>query len=166
MSKEARRSRASFRPHGASTSLALGVKWGVFAACLLASWVRANAQTIVTADPPFYGPYNATFLLDGDGLQKPLEKNDSVLRADSPWSLYLWARWTEVSNSETLIAGIGDPDDEYSRYVALDGGHAILWAGKDNNISGPASLPDGKWHFCGPRPSTARPFSFSLTALQ
>lgn len=122
-------------------------KWGVFAACLLASWVRANAQTIVTADPPFYGPYNATFLLDGDGLQKPLEKNDSVLRADSPWSLYLWARWTEVSNSETLIAGIGDPDDEYKRYVALDGGHAILWAGKDNNISGPASLPDGKWHF-------------------
>lgn len=119
----------------------------VFVACLIASWVSGNAQTIITTDPPLYGPYNATFLLDGDGLQKPLDKNDSVLRADSPWSLYLWARCTEVSNSETLIAGIGDPDDEYSRYVALDAGHAILWAGKDNNISGPASLSDGKWHF-------------------
>lgn len=119
----------------------------VAVACLLASWVSANPQTAITNDPPFYGPYNATFLLDGDGLQKPLEKNDSVLRADSPWSLYLWAKWTEVSNSPTLVAGIGDPDDEYSRYIALDRGHAILWTGKNNNISGPASLPEGKWHF-------------------
>ena len=60
--------------------------------------LRANAQTAVTNDPPFYGPFNATFLPDGDGLKKALAKTDSVLRADSPWSLYAWVKPEEAPN--------------------------------------------------------------------
>ena len=47
---------------------------------------RATAQMPVTNDPPFYGPFNVLLLQDGDGVKKPLVKEDSVLRADSPWA--------------------------------------------------------------------------------
>ena len=39
----------------------------------------ADSQSAVTSDPHFNGPYNALFLPDGDGLRKPLLKDDSVL---------------------------------------------------------------------------------------
>lgn len=109
--------------------------------------IPAVSQAPASNDPPYYGPYSAVFLPDGDGLQKPLEKNDPLLRADSPWSLYTWAEWKEPLNASVLLAGIGDPDDEYSRYLALDGGHAIFWMGKGNSISGPAQLSTDKAHF-------------------
>ena len=114
---------------------------------LLATAVSGYSQTPVTNDPPFYGPFNALFFADGEGLKKPLAKDDSVLRADSPWSLYGWVKPTEALKGPSLVAGIGDPEDEFSRYLALDGEHAILWMGKDNGISGAASIPSGKWHF-------------------
>jgi hypothetical protein len=114
---------------------------------LFASAVSGYSQTAVTNDPPLYGPFNATILPDGDGLKKPLEKGDSVLRADTPWSIYVWVKVAEPLNVPVLVAGLGDPEEEFSRYLALDGEHAILWMGKDNSISGPASLLPGKWHF-------------------
>jgi hypothetical protein len=115
--------------------------------CLLATAAGGHAQTLVTNDPPFYGPFNAEFFSDGDGLKKPLEKDDSVLRADSAWSLYGWVRTAEALKGPSLVAGIGAPAEEYSRYVALDGEHAILWMGKNNSLSGAASLVPEKWHF-------------------
>ena len=113
---------------------------------LLATAVRGHSQTAVTNDPPSYGPFNAVFLPDGDGLKKPLVKNDSVLRADSSWSLYAWVKPAEASQTLTLVAGFGDPTDEFSRYLALDGDHLTLWMGKDNSLSGPATVAFGKWH--------------------
>src|SRR3984957_2208678 len=115
--------------------------------CLLTSAVSSDSQTMVTNDLPFYGPFNAVFLPDGDGLKKPLRKDDSVLRADSPWSLYGWVKSAEPLKGPSLVAGIGDPAEEFSRYLAFDGEHAILWMGKDNSLSGAASLAAGKWHF-------------------
>ena len=114
---------------------------------LVATGIRGYSQTVVTNDPPFYGPFNAVFLPDGDGLKKPLGKNDSVLRADSPWSLYAWVKPSDATHTLTLVAGFGDPTDEFSRYLALDGDHVVLWMGKDNSLSGPATLALGKWHF-------------------
>ena len=120
---------------------------GMISFCLLASPFSGYAQTPVTNDPAFYGPFNALLLSDGDGIKKTLEKDDSVLRADSPWSLYVWVRPAEAFKGPSLIAGMGDPAEEFSRYLALDGEHAVLWMGKDNSLSGAASISPGKWHF-------------------
>jgi len=120
---------------------------GIVALLVISFAAPGFSQMPVSNDPPYYGPYNAIFLPDGDGLQRPLDKNDSVLRADSPWSIYLWARWKEPLNAPTLLAGIGNPEDEYSRYLAIDDSHAIVWMGKDNNISGAAQLSADKPHF-------------------
>jgi len=114
---------------------------------LMATAVRVPAQAQVTNDPPFYGPFNAVFLPDGDGLRKPLVKTDPVLRADSPWSLYSWVKPAEALKTTSLIAGFGEPTEEFSRYLALDGEHLILWMGKDNTLTGAAALAPGKWHF-------------------
>jgi Exo-beta-D-glucosaminidase Ig-fold domain/Glycosyl hydrolases family 2/Concanavalin A-like lectin/glucanases superfamily/Glycosyl hydrolases family 2, sugar binding domain/Glycosyl hydrolases family 2, TIM barrel domain len=114
---------------------------------LTATVPRSYAQIQTTNDPAIYGPFNAEFLFDGEGLKKPLAKDDSVLRADSPWSLYGWVRSAEPLKEPSLVAGIGDPAEEYPRYIAVDGEHAILWMGKDNSLSGPVSLVAGRWHF-------------------
>jgi hypothetical protein len=114
---------------------------------LVSTEVRGFSQTVVTNDPPFYGPFNAVFLPDGDGLKKPLVKNDSILRADSPWSLYAWVKPSDATHTLTLVAGFGDPMEEFSRYLVLDGDHLILWMGRDNSLSGTATLAPGKWHF-------------------
>ena len=113
----------------------------------LAGVMSGYSQTPVTYDPAFYGPYHAVLLADGDGLKKPLEKDDSVLRADSPWSLFGWVKLAEAPKGPSLVAGMGDPEEEFSRYLALDGEQAILWVGKDNSLSGAASVRPGKWHF-------------------
>ena len=123
------------------------LRGGIFAMCLLGTATLTLSQVPVTIDPPFYGPFNATFLPDGDGLQKPLLKDDSVLRADSPWSLYAWVKPAEMKKRLTLIAGIGDPEDEFARYVAFDDGHVTLWLGKDNSLASTASIVPDQWHF-------------------
>jgi|HubBroStandDraft_1064217.scaffolds.fasta_scaffold00203_17 hypothetical protein len=123
------------------------IQGGMLSLCLLATAAGSFAQTVVTNDPPFYGPFNARFLTDGDGLKKPLVKDDSVLRADSPWSLYGWVWPAEAAKGPTLVAGMGGPEEEYSRYLALDKEQVTLWMGKDNSLSGAASLAPGKWHF-------------------
>jgi len=123
------------------------VSGATIAICLLASAVVGNSQTIVTNDPPNYGPFNAVFLPDGNGLKKALLKTDSVLLANSPWSLYMWVKPAEGITALTLVAGFGDPTEEFSRYLAFDGDHVILWMGKGNSLSGPAAVAPGKWHF-------------------
>ena len=106
-----------------------------------------HSQTHATNDLPFYGPYNAVFLPDGEGLKKPVEKTDSLLRADSPWSIYAWVKPAESQRMPSLVAGIGDPDEEFPRYLALTSDHLILYMGKDNALFATASLTAEKWHF-------------------
>jgi hypothetical protein len=114
---------------------------------LIAMVVRGFAQEQVTIDPPLYGPFNGVFLPDGDGLKKPLLTGDSVLRADSPWSLHAWVKPANAPKTPCMVAGFGDPDEEFSRYFALDSNHFILRVGQDNVLTGTAALAPGKWHF-------------------
>ena len=120
---------------------------GIISIFLTATAVGGYLQAQGTNDPPFYGPFNAVFLPDGDGLKKHLVKNDSLLLADSPWSIYAWVKPAEALKLPSLVAGLGDPEDEFSRYLALSGQNLILWMGKDNSLFAAVSLAPGKWHF-------------------
>jgi glycosyl hydrolase family 2/Ig-like domain-containing protein/concanavalin A-like lectin/glucanase superfamily protein len=113
---------------------------------LLTSCIAIRAQTPITNNPPYYGPYNAVFLPDGDGLTKSLVKEDTVLKADSPWAVYAWVQIEQQPSTITLVAGVGDPGEEYPRFLAYDGAKLSLWMGKDNSLSGAATLAPGKWH--------------------
>jgi beta-galactosidase/beta-glucuronidase len=119
----------------------------LFAAAFFCVGQTCGQIYIPTNDPPYYGPYNAVFLAGGDELKKHLVKNDTVLRADSPWSLYAWIWMDEAPKGAVLIAGEGDPGEEYSRYLGVDGEKLFYWGGKDATFSGTAGLAPGKWHF-------------------
>jgi len=118
----------------------------VLAGVLFVSVTASHAQTAVTTDPPFYGPFNGIFLPDGDGLEKKLAEHDSVLRADSPWSLSCWIRTKEATKAPSLVAGIGDPTEEYPRYLGIEADRVILWLGKDNSLEAASTLASGEWH--------------------
>ena len=107
---------------------------------LIALGVIALAQTVVTNNPPDYGPYSAIFLRDGTGLKKPLEKNDSLLRPDLPWSMFGWMNASEIPKGLTLIAGMGDPAETAPRYLALRDGRLAFWMGNDNELTSTAPL--------------------------
>lgn len=106
----------------------------------------ARAQWAITNDPPQYGPYNGVFLAGGDGLKAPIAEYDSVLRADSPWSLYCWVRADEPLQGATLLAGMGETTEEYPRFLGADAKTVFLWVGKDNSLSAPDILTPGAWH--------------------
>jgi Exo-beta-D-glucosaminidase Ig-fold domain/Glycosyl hydrolases family 2/Concanavalin A-like lectin/glucanases superfamily/Glycosyl hydrolases family 2, sugar binding domain/Glycosyl hydrolases family 2, TIM barrel domain len=108
--------------------------------------ISAFGQTPVTNDPPQYGPFNVVLLPDGDGAKKTLLKDDSVLRPDSPWTLSAWVRGEEPEKASSLVVGVGEPDEEFPRYLAVDGAHLLLWLGQDNVLSGGARLDPLKWH--------------------
>ncbi|HET6929694.1 MAG TPA: LamG-like jellyroll fold domain-containing protein, partial [Candidatus Acidoferrum sp.] len=109
---------------------------------------RTQGQIYIpTNDPPYYGPYNGAFWAGGDELKKHLVKNDTVLRADSPWSLYVWVWMDESPKGAVLIAGVGDPGEEYSRYLGVDGDKLSYWGGSDATFAGAAGLAAGKWLF-------------------
>lgn len=121
----------------------------IFVSCFLyasaASPVRA--QQIPTNDPPQYGPYNGVILPDGDGLKKPLGEHDSVLLASSPWSLYCWIYTAEPTQGPTLVAGLGNANEEYPRYLAIGANKLMLWMGQDNSLEAAATIEPGRWHF-------------------
>ena len=120
----------------------------IFLAILLL-WAAASvsAQIVPTNDPPVYGPYNVVSLQGGDGVHKNMVAKDTVLRADSPWTIYGWLRTDAPITAPVLVAGIGDVAAEYSRYLGLDAGKLMLWMGPDNSFTAPATIAPGKWQF-------------------
>jgi hypothetical protein len=96
--------------------------------------------------PPFYGPWNAVILPGGDGLRATLNGNDTILNADSPWTLLLWVNAEDAAAGRELIAGVGAPNGEYPRYLAIAPGKVELYLGKNNSLEGPAAINPGKWH--------------------
>src|ERR1700679_232441 len=80
----------------------------------------ALAQRPATIDPPEYGPYNGDFIADGPGLHFPIwNGHDTVLLADSPWSIYCWIRPNEIVKSQELVAGTGNGTAKYPRFFAF-----------------------------------------------
>ncbi|MGB9030044.1 MAG: glycoside hydrolase family 2, partial [Acidobacteriaceae bacterium] len=98
------------------------------------------------APPPFYGPWNAAILPGGDGLREKLADTDTILAAESPWTLLAWVNAEDAASGTELVAGVGAPDEEYPRYLAIAPGKLMLWVGKHNALEGTAAIDPGKWH--------------------
>ena len=111
--------------------------------------LHAEAQDHRTAEPEqvsTYGPYSARFLLGGRGLEKPLNKAETLLDTDSPWTLSLWFH-ADRQGMTTLLAGLGDPAAEDSRYLGLEAGKPVLRLGAGNEVGAQNAIADNAWHF-------------------
>jgi hypothetical protein len=96
--------------------------------------------------PPSYGPWNAVILPGGDGLREKLSENDPILQSESPWTLLVWVNAEDAVTGGELIAGVGAPDDEYPRYLAIAPGKVELYLGSNNHLEGSAAISPGQWH--------------------
>ena len=87
------------------------------------------------------------------GLTKPVDAADPILQAASPgrsiagFKMTLFAQPVNWDTSLTLLAGVGNPLEEYSRYLGVRDGKPIFWVGEDNVLSSTAELPATGWHF-------------------
>jgi Exo-beta-D-glucosaminidase Ig-fold domain/Concanavalin A-like lectin/glucanases superfamily/Glycosyl hydrolases family 2/Glycosyl hydrolases family 2, TIM barrel domain len=121
--------------------------WFVAIAALVACSAVAEAQLPPTNDPPQYGPYNGSFIPDGPGLEIPMANtHDSVLLADSPWTLYCWIKTAAPTDAEELVIGVGNTSAEYPRYLGVNADKVVLWMGQGNQLAGTADLKPGQWH--------------------
>lgn len=116
------------------------------------SWLvmsfASNAHAQRKSDvPAFYGPYSGIFLGGGLGSVKPLVNDDRILTATAPWTISCWLRTAETHNGPTLIAGMGDPLQEYSRFLAVQQGRLAFRMAKDEVIESSATLTPGDWRF-------------------
>jgi hypothetical protein len=109
--------------------------------------LSTRAQIVPTNDPPVYGPYNATIKAGGDGVHRKMVEKDTVLRAESPWTMYGWVWVDAAPTAPELIAGYGDVGGEYARYIGLEPGKLMMWAGPENSFSAAATVTPGKWQF-------------------
>jgi hypothetical protein len=138
-------------------------------AILLQAAMHAQAPA---APAEAYGPFNAVFLADGPGLNKPLSPwasldglaevamdqqgsngpvmQDPLLGGRAPWTLVFWFQLSEPVQGRALLAGIGDPAGEDARFIGMDGNRLGLWLGHgkgaDGLVAGGDALDPAKWH--------------------
>lgn len=103
------------------------------------------AQIQFSPAPISYG-YNGVFLAGGEGLIKPIGDGQTKLPIDSPWSMYCWVWMQEPVHGPTLVAGMGDPMDEYSRYFVVSDSNLFLRGGQGNRVEAPVRLTEKSWH--------------------
>jgi hypothetical protein len=114
------------------------------ALCTLCS--LASAQRPATTDPLQYGPYNGVFLPDGLGLRVNIANpQDTLLQADSPWTIYCWIKPSEPIKDVELLAGLGNISSEYARFLIVAPGKVGLWIGPDDQLNGSATAEPDKW---------------------
>ncbi len=114
----------------------------------VAAATAGHAQEVTSTDgpPQVYGPWNAAILTSGDGLHFSMAGGDTLLQADAPWTLLAWVNTTDAASKMELVAGMGAPDEEYPRYLALAPGKAMLYLGQGNTLEGAVSILPGRWH--------------------
>ena len=135
---------------------------------LCIDFTDALAQAPATNDPPQLGPYNAQILTDGTGLRMPLANpHDSLLLADSPWSMYCWVKTQEAVKGLQLVAGLGNVTADTPRFLAIQPDKIALWMGHHNSLTGPAQITPGEWHLLAATfdGSTFRIYSDKLPAV-
>ena len=120
-----------------------------------------------------YGPFNAVFLADGSGLNKPLSPStsldgleavamdgqgsgqpamqDPLLAGRASWTLAFWFEAPPPEQGTSLLAGIGDPAAEDARFIGIENNRLGLWLGRAQSsagfVAGDRALDAGKWHF-------------------
>lgn len=111
----------------------------------------AGAQTPLGVAPPVIeervvGPYDVHVLAGGPALRKPVPPQSRVLRADGAYTLLLWIEMPAGAPETSLLAGLGDPTAEDSRFLALIAGKPALRYGVHTVLSATATLPRTGWH--------------------
>ncbi|PCD02830.1 glycoside hydrolase family 2 [Sphingomonas spermidinifaciens] len=103
--------------------------------------LAAAAQQI--AGPTNVGPYNAAFLEGGVGIDRPLERAETLVAAGAPYTISAWVRPDARQPGEVVLVALGDPAAA-CRCLSLDEGRLTLRDG-DARVTARAPIAAGRW---------------------
>ncbi len=110
----------------------------------LVAALLATATTATLAGVPTNGgPYNATFLTGGIGIERNLENADALVAANVPYSIAAWVRPDARQAGEVVLVALGAPAGD-CRCLGLVDGRLTLRDGGRTVASGSVA-PAGRW---------------------
>lgn len=95
------------------------------------------------------GPYNVHVLEGGSEFVRPLLPGSRLQEAGVPYSLSLHVRVAPGGPGTTLVAGLGDPSSENSRFLGLQDGHPVFRVDETHMLVAPEALAHDGWHSLG-----------------
>src|SRR5690349_10098101 len=109
--------------------------------------VAAGGAMAREQGPSNFGPYNATFLSGGIGIEEALPPGSMVSEAGAPWSLSGWIRVEHAGAGRVIVAALGDVAlaPTPCRCLVLDQGHLALELGTSTELHSSGSIDDA-WH--------------------
>jgi hypothetical protein len=116
------------------------IQAGMIFMCLRRPGIGVHSQSPVTNQPPSYGPFHAVFLLDGDGRNKLLAKNDSGLQTDSSCSLYGGVKPAEGLKTAQPGSGLGRPRGTVFRFQRKINGRSATIGPLGKPLVAPATI--------------------------
>ena len=124
-----------------------------FAVLGSALFLRATLQAqahVLTVKPEIQerivGPYDVHVLQGGPGLTKAIPPDSEVLGAESFSTLSMWVLFDRKVPGTTLIAGLGDPTHEDSRFLGLRDMQPLLRLGRGRELAAIRPLTGAGWH--------------------
>lgn len=121
----------------------------VSALCLLGPRLHAQAHVLTvrpeTRERPL-GPYNVHILQGGPGLTKAVPAGSEVLAATSVSTVSVWVLLDAKVPGTTLVAGVGDPGQEDSRFIGLRDRRPLLRLGEGREVAAAKALSGSGWH--------------------
>lgn len=101
------------------------------------SEIGAHSQSAAT------GPYSATILADGIGLERELPAQSSGFKQGERWSMSAWVKPSVERNGRSVIAMVGRGDAV--RALVIDAGRFAFWNGQEEPTLTDATVPVGNW---------------------
>ena len=143
-----RESRRESRAGGRRAAILTLTLLVVGAACA----VSAQDRRPVEMAPPVmqdrvFGPYDVHMLGGGPAFTRTIFPASRMLAADGAYTLSVWVELSANTPRTTLLAGVGDPLAENSRFVGLRDGRPFLRYGVGNLLKCATALPMSGWHF-------------------
>ncbi len=123
--------------------------------CTLLCWLPAFASAqdprgYAGAAPQFVeqivGPFNVHALEGGAEFKRAVPAASRMLLPEAEYTLSLWFRMDPEGERSTLIAGLGNPEQQDSRFLGLRDGRPVLRVGRGLTISAQNALAPGVWH--------------------
>ena len=102
----------------------------------------ASATPLSAAVPNNGGPYNATFLAGGIGIERDLGDADSLTRSGAAYTVATWVRPTLAQHGEVTLIAIGDASAP-CRCLGLRNGRVAFTDGSVTLTA--ATLPLDSW---------------------
>ena len=106
-----------------------------------ATVLLASAAPLCAGVPQNGGPYNATFLAGGIGIERDLDSADSLTRAGAAYTISAWVR-PSLAQREVTLSSIGDPNGA-CRCLGLRNGRLVFSDGRATVIG--AAVPLNGW---------------------